>query len=238
MSGPKSIVAQKRLRDAACSKRFATVPGSTVRLLSQTSKMPGPSWSLPARRACPRANGTICDGCYAAKGTYRFRSTQNAQATRFAWTVEAMRTAPGRAQWIAAMVAGISQSGCDYFRVHDSGDMFNAAYAQCWHAICQALPEVRFWVPTRSWQQPTSPLPVFDPLLNTLRRLAALPNVTVRPSALNFGDAAPVVGGLHAGSTADGQCAQQCPAPDQGGNCGACRVCWDSKDMPVSYCKH
>lgn len=82
---------------------------------------------------------------------------------------------------------------------------------------------------------------MFDPLLNTLRKLAQLPNVTVRPSALNFGDHAPQVAGLHAGSTAgmsDVFRAWQCPAPAQGGQCGECRVCWEVKDMPVSYCKH
>ena len=82
---------------------------------------------------------------------------------------------------------------------------------------------------------------MFDPLLNTLRKLAALPNVAVRPSALNFGDDAPVVAGLHAGSTAamhDKLRAAQCPAPQQGGNCADCRVCWDAKETPVSYCKH
>jgi hypothetical protein len=212
-----------------------------VRLLTQTTKMPGPSWSLPAHRACPRANGTICDSCYAAKGCYRYSSTQNAQNARFIWTAKSMRSLAGRKRWIAAMVDGIRTSGCEYFRVHDSGDLFNVSYAECWYAVCQALPWVRFWIPTRSWQQPESPLPVLDPLLSTLRKLAALPNVAVRPSALNFGDAAPVIAGLHAGSTAamnDGSRARQCPAPEQGGNCGTCRTCWDSKDIPVSYRKH
>jgi hypothetical protein len=119
--------------------------------------------------------------------------------------------------------------------------MFNVAYADCWHAVCAALPGVRFWIPTRSWQQPKSALPVFDPLLNTLRKLATLPNVTVRPSALDFGDSAPVIAGLHAGSTAavtDGRLATQCPAPQQGGNCGDCRTCWDAKDTAVSYSRH
>jgi hypothetical protein len=113
-----------------------------------------------------------------------------------------MRSEAGRAQWVADMVAGIRQWGCAYFRVHDSGDMFSVAYAECWHAVCVALPGIRFWIPTRSWQQLKSALPVFDPLLNTLRKLAALANVTVRPCALDFGDLAPVIAGLHAGSTA------------------------------------
>jgi hypothetical protein len=152
-----------------------------------------------------------------------------------------MRTAAGRTAWVEHIVYAIRQTGCEYFRVHDSGDMFNVAYAQCWMEVCKAMPEVRFWIPTRAWQQPAGPLAVFDPLLNTLRALANLPNVTVRPSALNFGDYAPVVSGLHAGSTAgmsDVFRARPCPAYAQGGHCGDCRTCWDSKDIPISYSRH
>jgi hypothetical protein len=139
------------------------------------------------------------------------------------------------------MVAAIRKSRCTYFRVHDSGDMFNVAYAECWLEVCRQLPEVRFWIPTRAWQQPAGPLPVIDPLLHTLRRLASLPNAAVRPSALNFGDYAPVVSGLHAGSTAampDVFRARQCPAHEQGNRCGDCRACWEQKDTPIAYCKH
>jgi hypothetical protein len=139
------------------------------------------------------------------------------------------------------MCAAITESGCEYFRVHDSGDMFNARYAEAWLVVCTRLPHVKFWIPTRAYQQPNRQLPVFDSLLATLRKLAQLPNVTVRPSALNFGDHAPQVPGLHAGSTAampDIFRARQCPAYAQGGECGDCRACWDDKSTPVSYCKH
>jgi hypothetical protein len=241
MSGLRASC-QKSAHDArTCQKRVATVPYSSVRLLTQTSKMPGPSWSLPAHKACPRANGSICDSCYAAKGCYRYSSTRNAQNVRFRWTVESMRTPADRENWVTVMVQAIRETGYRYFRVHDSGDMFSVAYAQCWLEVCLRLPEVRFWIPTRAWQIPAGPLPVFDPLLGILRKLALLPNVTVRPSALNFGDHAPVVAGLHAGSTAampDVFRAYPCPAYKQGGHCGDCRVCWDSKDLPVSYRKH
>ena len=233
---------QNCLRVATTSRnRCATVPGSSVRLLTQTTKMPGPSWSLPAHEACPRANGTICDSCYAAKGCYRYSTTRNAQATRFTWTVQSMRTDSSRAEWIALMVNAIQGTGAKYFRVHDSGDLFNVVYAQCWLDVCRQLAHVKFWIPTRAWQQPAGPLPVFDPLLEILRQLASLPNVTVRPSALNFGDRAPVVSGLHAGSTADMPDvfrARQCPAYAQGGNCGDCRACWEEKNTPIAYCRH
>jgi hypothetical protein len=232
---------QTSAHGATTRLRYATVPGTTVRLLTTTSKMPGPSWSLPAGRACPRANGDICRGCYAKKGCYRYDSTRKAQEARFKWTAQSMRTPEGRATWIAVMVDGIRKTGNRYFRISDSGDLFNEPYARCWLEVCRMLPEVRFWIPTRAWQQPNHPLPVCDPLLNTLLKLAKLPNVTVRPSALDFGDHAPAVPGLHAGSTAgmpDVFRAFQCPAYAQGGHCGECRVCWDAKDLPVSYKKH
>jgi hypothetical protein len=152
-----------------------------------------------------------------------------------------MRTPAGRRQWIEHMVSAIRQTGCQYFRVHDSGDMFSVAYTECWLDVCRQLPAVRFWIPTRAWQQPAGPLPVFDPLLGALHKLASLPNVAVRPSALNFGDHAPIVAGLHAGSTADMPDlyrARQCPAPTQGNQCGSCRTCWEEKTVPISYSRH
>jgi len=53
-----------------------------------------------------------------------------------------------------------------------------------------------------------------DPLVNVLRILALLPNVTVRPSAVDFGDYAPVVTGLHAYVT------QTCSGHNSGGKLG------------------
>jgi hypothetical protein len=50
-------------------------------------------------------------------------------------------------------------------------------------------------------QQPGGSLAVFDPITGYIRKLAQLPNVTARPSALNFGDHAPGVPGPHPGST-------------------------------------
>jgi hypothetical protein len=226
------------------SKGNGAVPRSSVSLLTYTTKMPGPSWSLPSGKACPRAvygDNTICGDCYADKGCYQYRTTENAQEMRFKWTVRCMRTIEGHQEFIRVMLVAIDKSQCDYFRVRDSGDMFNPAYANCWYEICFARPNVRFWIPTRSWQQPSGLLPVLDPLMATMRKLATLPNVTVRPSALRFGDYAPVVAGLHAGTTSDNLDVfrtRQCPAPSQDGECRDCRTCWNVKDLPVSYRRH
>ena len=219
------------------------MPGTRVALLTQTTKMPGPSWSIPAHKSCHRALGSICDNCYAGHGCYLYTTTRNAQAVRFAWTVESMRTLAGRRQWTDRMRYAIERTGAEWFRVHDSGDMFSVVYAECWLEICRETPRVGYWIPTRVWQSGSQNwvLPVLDPLMGIMRMLAQLPNVTVRPSALNFGDYAPVVPGLHAGSTAeqpDVMRVRQCIAPEQDGECGGCRVCWTEKSVPVAYARH
>ncbi len=211
------------------------VPGTNVRLLTNTSKMPSKSWSLPAGKSCPAAvygPGTICGSCYAAKGAYKWSSTVNAQTKRFEWAVRCMRTPEGRQAFIDEMVQRIGGTRKAYFRVHDAGDMFSPAYVRCWTAIARALPGKRFWVPTRTWQFLDRPL-WREPLLE----LSALPNVTMRPSALRFGDAPPIIPGMAAGTTAT-TAGYSCPAPQQGNACGDCRVCWDEPDVAVSYHKH
>ena len=229
--------------------RLTLVPDSGTSVLTATSKMPGPSFSLPAKRACPNAKGTICHGtisatgkriggCYAAKGCYRYRSVSKAQDTRFDWIRDCLKTAAGTEHFIHVMVRAIRAVDAPYFRGHDSGDFFSVAYVEAWIQICSQLPNVRFWFPTREWQvKSASPFQMLNPRMDALKRLAALPNVTVRPSALDVGDDAPIVPGLAAGSTVAGS-GYQCPAYLQGGECGDCRTCWDSPETAVSYPLH
>jgi hypothetical protein len=143
--------------------------------------------------------------------------------------------------WVSVMIRALLSE--PYFRIHDSGDFFNPRYVRAWILVCKSLPNTKAWAPSRAWQDGVmGPLPVFDPFLNALRELAALPNVTVRPSALNFGDVPPAVQGLHAGSTADRDnesSVYQCPAKRlYDGHCGPCRFCWENKSESVNYPKH
>lgn len=216
------------------------VPGTTVALLTYTSKMPGPSFSLPAGRSCPgkvvKGKGAICASCYAAKGMYAFKVVVNAQQKRFDWVTECMRATDGYATFVRMMRLAIAaeclKHDMMYFRIHDSGDMFSVKYIRAWTDIARALPWIHFWAPTRSYRIPAMAQALVD--------LNALPNVTVRPSALHFGFEPPRIPGLSFGSTADNheEDVYQCPAHLQGNMCGDCRVCWDRPYTPVSYSKH
>jgi hypothetical protein len=204
-------------------------------LLTNTSKMPCPSWSLPAGKACPGAKygaGTICGSCYAKdRGMYLHEAVKNAQRERFTWTRALMRTPAGRDAFVEYLTMAIRATGLGYFRVHDSGDLFSPAYTACWRRIAGNLPGVKFWFPTRSYRIPA--------LLPGIVTLAGLANVTVRPSALFLDATPPVITGLSAGSGATySEDDATCPAYRQDGRCMDCRSCWDRPDRPVLYPLH
>src|SRR5437588_78554 len=116
-------------------KATRKLPNSTITVLTMTSKMPCPSWSLPARTSCPNAvvsAGSICERCYANGRAYKlYPCIAKAQNARFDWARECMKTPMGRLDFVTHMVGAIQQTKTRYFRVHDSGDMFSPAYADC-----------------------------------------------------------------------------------------------------------
>ncbi|MEO6325930.1 MAG: hypothetical protein ABIT01_01310 [Thermoanaerobaculia bacterium] len=211
-----------------------------MKLLTETTAIPAPSFSLPARTTCPGAvftPGSVCAACYAdGRGRYRWPGVKRAQAERLSWT----RSALVAGSFAQVMVEHIRLRGEPYFRIHDAGDFFSAAYVEVWIAVATALPLVRFWAPTHSWAVRGHPRRDSDPLLRALRRLAALPNVAVRPSALRIGDPPPQLPGFSAGSAvttdhASATCPKSLRTPS---NCGDCRRCWDDRLVPVTYLKH
>jgi hypothetical protein len=156
------------------------------------------------------------------------RAVANALDTRYRWTLECMASDAGFETFVSTMVAAITADGRPHFRVHESGDVFNARYGRAWIEIARRLPGVQFWIPTRSWRIPN--------LLPVLRDLNAEPNVSVRPSALRIGDDAPSIAGLSAG-TGVKSAGWNCPASEQGNACIDCRQCWN-KSTPVYYHLH
>ena len=211
-----------------------------MQILTQTSTMPGSSFSLPARRTCPGmldAPSSVCTFCYADdRKRYRWSCVKRSQAERFAWTLEALRTG----SFVPVLVGHILARRDRFIRLHDSGDFFAPAYVDAWADVVRALPHVSFWAPTHSWAERGQLRNDADPLMVSLRSLAALSNITVRPSALFLGDEPPVIPGLAAGSTVTidrfrTTCPKYLRHPPF---CGDCRSCWDSPSLPVTYLKH
>ena len=231
----------KGLYNLSALRRFK-VPGTDVQLLTTTSKMPGPSFSLPAHRSCPGSMdlvgqyGSVCSYCYASKGMYTLTSVIRAQQARMEWATDCMRDGSwGRAQFLSVMVYAIEATECKWFRLHDSGDFFSPDYVACWAAIASSCPDVRFYAPTRSYRIPK--------IGRALAAAARVKNLVIRPSADMVGDPAPIVPGLSSGTTVHekgGRVLTQvsCPAHLQGNECGGCRACWSRPSLAISYPLH
>lgn len=238
----------------------AFVPGTTIGLLSSPSKIPSRSFGLPAVKSCPMAffgPGAICGEskedttCYADGGAYVWPNVRRAYQARYDYAIKASMVPSIGDEFVTVMTSAVRQEALRQerryyrqiskgersltsfepcFRVHDSGDLFSPSYAALWVRVCEATPDVRYWFPTRMWRTKNVHM------LAVLHTLASLDNTSVRPSALHFEDAAPVIPGFSAGTTA-ASAGFTCPASSQGNACLDCRACW-SKDIEVSYRKH
>ena len=186
--------------------------------LSAPSKMPGPSYNLPAQ-ACVTGSklvkipGSVCSGCYALKGRYNFSNVRLALARR----LESL----GHPQWILAMTVLIK--GEPVFRWHDSGDLQSVEHLKRIFEVCNRTPETSHWLPTREAK--------FLPL-NT----DSIPkNLIIRMSSHRI-DQAPVKSWPWTSTVSTGSFT--CPASKQGNECKSCRNCWNREVANVSYPKH
>jgi hypothetical protein len=191
--------------------------------LTHTSKMPGPSFSLPMT-ACKtgaklaEAEGTPCSKCYASRGNYRFKEVQTAQARRLELLAYWMDNDPGL--WVEAMTQSIANH--KYFRWHDSGDVQNDMHMSMIDEVARALPDTHFWLPTQEvW-------------VSKVHTLAS--NLIVRLSATKI-DGNPRASAEHT-STVVKTGTPTCPAHTQGNQCGTCRMCWDKTVKNVAYKYH
>lgn len=249
-------VAGGKIGRAPYLPQYPTVPGTLVRLLSEPEKMPGYAWGIPALKTCPGAvtgEHSICGGhkpeaamsktngrCYAQKGQYGNPIVQNAQNVRWEWVRECAADKEGEAVFLDTMVSALTWATRKerYFRIHDSGDFFSPIYVRMWATVMRALPDVRFWAPTRSWHTNGGTRPANLIILAQLQTLVRdCANVTIRPSALLIEEDAPRVAGLSAGSGVKST-DYTCPASSQGNACQDCRACWDQPQTAIFYHLH
>ena len=186
--------------------------------LSKPSKMPGPAYNLPAVACITGAKlvkipGSVCAGCYALKGRYRFSNVRLALARR-------LESLP-HPRWVDAMVTLIH--GEEVFRWHDSGDLQSVEHLKKIFEVCSKTPATRHWLPTRERR--------FLPL-NT----DSIPkNLTIRFSS-HMINQSPVKSWPWTSTVST--TTKTCPAKDQGNSCQSCRACWDRKIANVTYPKH
>ena len=195
--------------------------------LGKPSKMPGLSYGISAKRCKVGAKlativGSVCHGCYALKANYSYPSVMQAHETRF--------NSLFHPQWSEAMILQISRSNTQYFRWHDAGDLQNLQHLLNIVKIAEALPMVKFWIPTREKK-------IVHQFNDTF---GAFPdNLCVRVSATMVDGDLPqgfaTTSSVHEVDTAKGTV---CEAYKNNNKCGDCRKCWDNTVSNVSYKKH
>lgn len=237
------------------------------------------------------ANGIGASNCYAEGGQYSTSQVQFAQILRYVWTREAakdvtfeygrIKFGPKAEAWIKAMHYAIANADFmldggkvdkmvypperrdgRFFRWHDSGDFFSKSYLAMVKAVCNALPDITFWAPSRIWATEWG-----QDAVNAINGPAESSNLVIRPSAYHINEA-PVprqkLGrGWAAGSSAfavdrdgrdpltgakafDWDCqtysvtdeshtCRHAKAPD--GKVG-CRACWVKPELVIDYRVH
>lgn len=198
--------------------------------ISKTSKLDGiRSWSLQALDTCPgslNGDGTLvdaCAGCYATTGNYRY---PNVKAPRLS-----NREDWQRLDWVEDMVKTLDADR--YFRWLDSGDLYSLALAEKVYQVMKLTPWCKHWLPTRMHK--------FPKYKNIFKKMAALPNVSLRFSADSVDGS--YIDGLHGSviiPSAEHVTEKMilCRAYENGGKCSGCRACWQ-KDVPlIAYPAH
>ena len=187
--------------------------------LSAPNKMPGPSINLPAWNCITglklqAVNNSVCAGCYAMKGRYRFPNVREAMDRRLAALTDP--------RWVDAMVTLVK--GQPWFRWHDSGDIQSPDHLKNIFEVCNRTPETRHWMPTREVKF----LKLMDP--------DVVPkNLIIRISS-HMIDQGPVKHWPWTSTVVTS--GKTCPAAEQGNKCKECRACWDRSVKNVAYGKH
>jgi Gene product 88 len=209
--------------------------------LSDTSKMPCPSWGTSPDDCRTGSRlalvpGAICAICYAKRGRYPNPVVRRAQARRLRQLRRALADPQRRRRYLAAFVRLLARR--PFFRWFDSGDLDSRAHLDLIADIATATPTTRHWLPTRE---------IHD-VLGFLKDHERFPeNLTVRISAAMVGEIAPEIPGTVRSSVFHIRPPKRadlyaCPAPQRGHQCNHptnallnCRACFDKRVGLVGY---
>lgn len=202
--------------------------------LSQTSKMPCPSWSISAHRCnvggkLAQVKGSICEGCYALKGAYAWKNTQAALERRWEAFNECSLS------WVENMAELITRKKLSHFRWFDSGDIASVFMLECIVDVARLTPNCRHWLPTKEFATVRKWLEANGGEFpeNLTVRLSAYMRDKLPPLSAEFKklpvstvtDKAPPIG-------------FPCPSKQQDNACLECRACWQASVPTVSYFWH
>lgn len=202
--------------------------------LSDTTKMPGFSYSLPSS-SCKMGNklkkieGSVCSKCYAHKGNYCYPMIQACLQRRLKSITNPL--------WAIAMSTLIEYrcKTVPYFRFHDSGDLQSVDHLLNIVTIASNLPKVKFWLPTKEYK-----------MVDTASKLVSIPkNLVIRRSLYMINDRQENMAHANALVVVKDKIRDErykgvhvCQATLHRHPCGKCRACWKNDIAEVAYIKH
>jgi len=198
--------------------------------LSKPSKMPCPSYSIPASLCktgskLAKVKNSVCEGCYALKGFYRMPNVQRSLKNRFNKIL--------KPEWVNAMALLIKSSGTAFFRFHDSGDIQSVKHLKQIAQVARKTKDVKFWMPSREFN-----------IIKEYKKSHKIPkNLLIRLSShmvdqrLKTNQPNSMVVSKNNIDNLDKD-VYLCPSSKQGNKCLDCRACWSSKVKTVAYIKH
>lgn len=203
--------------------------------LTDTSKLPCRSFDVTAL-ACKtgsklaQVEGSVCFKCYALGGFYRMPNVASANQKRL--------NLMGQRGWVETMVKKIrSEESSGFFRWFSSGDLQSLKNLKDIVRIAIALPQIKFWLPTKEYGIVSEYFELFG----------AFPaNLTVRLSAYMVDKAGPDSLASSLGLTTSevatnpqpSESQRVCPSSKQGNKCLDCRACWQPTVQTVVYRLH
>jgi len=195
--------------------------------LSETGKMPCPSYSISAKRCnvgsqLAKIEGSVCNDCYALKGNYVRYAKAIGQAH------ERRYQSLTNPQWVDAMTFIVLRKKLTHFRWHDSGDIQNLQHLINIVAIAENCPDTLFWLPTKEKAL----------VYEYERDIGVIPaNLIVRISS-SMVDGKPLDYKTTSTVHTEKPQGHECKSYENAGKCGDCRTCWDSTVKNVSYKQH
>lgn len=207
------------------------------KISDRNSKMPGSTFALNTSN-CPTGSklaavpGSVCHGCYASKLERLRPSVLSGWTNNYFKATAMISSHPDK--WADAMAFQIAKSaersGEPFHRWFDSGDLQSVDMLRAIVLVCERLPSISHWLPTRE-----------AAIVKAYRaKHGAFPsNLVVRISSTMVDDA-PIAGHeltstVHKAAAPVGHV---CPARHQGNACGDCRACWTHGVANVSYPFH
>lgn len=214
---------------------------------SQTEKMPWLSWDTPAWNCktgskLAKIEGTVCHGCYALNGRYIFGNVKNANTARFSQLEDLKVWQENFIVQLRAKYKSLrDKTRKGYFRWHTSGDIQSLEHLVAINEIAKALPEIKFWLPTKELGMIMEFQAIYGEFAD---------NLCVRPSMFKVDQLPSNSLGLPTSTVvstpvnADDRHENICPASLEAFNgaskvnCNECRKCWDKNVNNVAYIYH